>query len=97
MDQESLKDGKFSVKSDIWSYDNPKVFEYNVKPRKILSGLQGYTDFWLYTMKHCWRYNPSDRPSFFQIFICLELHTTEDFKQQSFVLTNYEKLKMNIR
>uniref|UniRef100_A0A0K0F2Z7 Insulin-like growth factor 1 receptor (inferred by orthology to a human protein) n=1 Tax=Strongyloides venezuelensis TaxID=75913 RepID=A0A0K0F2Z7_STRVS len=49
--------------------DNPQVFEYNVKPRKVLSGLQGCADFWHHTMKHCWRYNPSDRPSFFQIFI----------------------------
>uniref|UniRef100_A0A0K0F4T4 Insulin-like growth factor 1 receptor (inferred by orthology to a human protein) n=1 Tax=Strongyloides venezuelensis TaxID=75913 RepID=A0A0K0F4T4_STRVS len=84
MNQESLKDGKFPVKSDIWSYDNPKVFEYNVKPRKVLSGLEECADFWHHTMKHCWRYNPSDRPSFFQIFICLELHTTGNFKQQSF-------------
>uniref|UniRef100_A0A0K0EYX0 Insulin-like growth factor 1 receptor (inferred by orthology to a human protein) n=1 Tax=Strongyloides venezuelensis TaxID=75913 RepID=A0A0K0EYX0_STRVS len=76
---------------------NPEVFEYNAKPRKVLSGLQGCADFWHHTMKHCWRYNPSDRPSFFQIFICLELHTTEDFKQQLFVLTNYEKLKIRIR
>uniref|UniRef100_A0A0K0FRV4 Insulin-like growth factor 1 receptor (inferred by orthology to a human protein) n=1 Tax=Strongyloides venezuelensis TaxID=75913 RepID=A0A0K0FRV4_STRVS len=76
--------------------DNPEVFEYNVKPRKILSGLQGCADLRHHTMKHFWRYNPSNRPSFFQIFTCLELHTAGDFKQQSFVLTNYEKLKMNI-
>uniref|UniRef100_A0A0N5B1S5 receptor protein-tyrosine kinase n=1 Tax=Strongyloides papillosus TaxID=174720 RepID=A0A0N5B1S5_STREA len=111
MAQESLKDGKFSVKSDIWSYgivlyemltlaqqpyaglDNPEVFEYIVNSRRILSRPQGCADFWYNTMKHCWRYNPSDRPSFFQILMRLEPYTTEDFKQQSFVLTNYEKLK----
>nr|AGC25443.1 insulin-like receptor protein tyrosine kinase isoform A [Strongyloides stercoralis] len=111
MAQESLKDGKFSIKSDIWSYgivlyemltlaqqpyaglDNPDVFEYIVNSRRILSRPQGCADFWYNTMKNCWRYNPSDRPSFFQILMRLEPYTTEDFKQQSFVINNYERLK----
>uniref|UniRef100_A0A0K0FJ70 Insulin-like growth factor 1 receptor (inferred by orthology to a human protein) n=1 Tax=Strongyloides venezuelensis TaxID=75913 RepID=A0A0K0FJ70_STRVS len=72
VNQDSLKDGKFSVKlaqQPCAGLDNPKVFEYIVKSRKILSGPQGCADFWHNTMKYCWRYNPSDRPSFFQIFI----------------------------
>uniref|UniRef100_A0A0K0FPW2 Insulin-like growth factor 1 receptor (inferred by orthology to a human protein) n=1 Tax=Strongyloides venezuelensis TaxID=75913 RepID=A0A0K0FPW2_STRVS len=46
------------VQQTYAALDNPEVFEYNVKPRKVLSGLQGCADFWHHTMKHCWRYNP---------------------------------------
>uniref|UniRef100_A0A0N4ZXB7 receptor protein-tyrosine kinase n=1 Tax=Parastrongyloides trichosuri TaxID=131310 RepID=A0A0N4ZXB7_PARTI len=114
MAQESLKDGKFSVKSDVWSYgivlyemltlaqqpyaglDNPDVFDYIVTSRRILSRPQGCADFWYNIMRSCWKYNPSDRPSFFQILMHLQPYTTDEFKQQSFVINNYDKAN-NIR
>uniref|UniRef100_A0A0N5BEH4 Pkinase_Tyr domain-containing protein n=1 Tax=Strongyloides papillosus TaxID=174720 RepID=A0A0N5BEH4_STREA len=77
--------------------DNPEVFEYIVKSRRILSRPQGCADFLYNSMKHCWRYNPSDRPSFFQFLMRFEPYRTEVFKQQSFVLINYEKLKNEYR
>ena len=101
MAPESLKDGKFTVKSDVWSYGiviyemltlgqqpyaglgNDQVYNYIGVRRNILIRPQGCPDFWYDLMRVCWKYDPRDRPSFYQILLYLR-HTIDTcFKEHT--------------
>jgi len=119
MAPESLKDGIFTVKSDVWSYGivlyemltlgeqpyaglgNDQVFNYIGLKRNILLKPHMCPDFWYDLMRVCWKYDPRERPCFYQIV--LHIRNTVDrthlkqgltpmFEKQCFVTTHLDQL-----
>jgi len=106
MAPESLKDGKFTMKSDIWSFGivlyemltlgqqpyaglgNDQVFSYIGVQRHVLRKPTECPDYWYKIMRLCWRYDPRERPSFHQIVRHLAEHSSDEFRQNSFVLND---------
>ncbi|KAI6214771.1 Protein tyrosine kinase [Aphelenchoides besseyi] len=117
MSLESLKDGKFTVKSDIWSYGivlyemltlgqqpyaglgNDQVFNYIGVQRRVMVRPMDCPDHWFVRMSFreyshcrynlmrcCWRYDPRERPCFWQVVDHLQDKTTPAFRQVSFAL-----------
>ncbi|KAI6235765.1 Receptor protein-tyrosine kinase [Aphelenchoides besseyi] len=104
MSLESLKDGKFTVKSDIWSYGivlyemltlgqqpyaglgNDQVFNYIGVQRRVMVRPMDCPDHWYNLMRCCWRYDPRERPCFWQVVDHLQDKTTPAFRQVSFAL-----------
>ncbi|KAE9548241.1 hypothetical protein FO519_008549 [Halicephalobus sp. NKZ332] len=119
MAPESLKDGIFTVKSDVWSYgivlyemltlgEQPyaglgkdEVFNYIALKRNILLKPYKCPDFWYDLMRICWKYDPSDRPWFYQIVMYMKnsverIHFDNEmaamFEEQCFVTTHFDQI-----
>uniref|UniRef100_A0A1I7XB88 receptor protein-tyrosine kinase n=1 Tax=Heterorhabditis bacteriophora TaxID=37862 RepID=A0A1I7XB88_HETBA len=83
MAPESLKDGKFDMKSDVWS-----VLSFIGMSRKILERPMDCPDFWYDLMVECWKYSPKDRPTFKQMVEHLLPFASKEFRAASWIVNH---------